>query len=98
VHALTVRSFGPISYRFLEERAASGRLTRALACIGPLSSPLAQCAGTIFKNFHAGLDARPGSQVGHALKRNSPLARRTKAALGRRTILNNASDWNRVFA
>jgi hypothetical protein len=40
----------------------------------------------------------PAPQVGQALKRNSPLASRTKAALGRRIILNNAIDWNRVFA
>jgi hypothetical protein len=52
-----VRSFGPISYRFLEKLAASGRIDLALACIRPLSSPSAQRAGTIFRNFHAGLDA-----------------------------------------
>src|SRR3984893_4551354 len=44
--ASIVRSFGPISYRFLAGWTVSGRITFALPCIRPFSSPPPQATGT----------------------------------------------------
>jgi hypothetical protein len=38
-HEPTVRSFSPISHRFLAKPAAFGRISRPLPCIRRLSSP-----------------------------------------------------------